>query len=90
MFSANASSASETRPCCSASAFSSAPASRTVPSATSVPFRQTLPPSIRIELAVGEHVEERRAGGVDETDARAHELERARGSGTGPSWSATR
>ena len=29
------------------------------------------------ELPVGEHVEERRAGGVDEPDARAHELERA-------------
>ena len=47
MFSAKLSSACATRLCCSASAASSSPASRTVPSATSVPLRQIAAPSSR-------------------------------------------
>ena len=47
VFSANAWSAWETRLCWSARASPSDAASSTVPSATSVPFRQTLPPSSR-------------------------------------------
>ena len=67
-----------TRLCWLASARASVASVSSTPTASRVPLRHSEPPRTATRLTVGDRLEQPRAGGVDEADAGADELERAR------------